>query len=227
MCDECTWHHKTFLVQSVYWHLAIKLYCIVLYWYLDTDRGMFWSQRASVLQDVEEDLRNDSSWRTLAREQRESLTVPTLPRGTFPIACSETALWMSQPWKGKSASTTPTSTDDAVPFTALSTSLCPDTGSSGCPTSTSLSRSAMTWRWKFVTSQNVTICCTGRVGGNLRPECWVLQTAWSLTSLRVEWWRQHCPSSFQPLFLVLHPAWRLPLLLVWKVSTLGRNGPVN
>ena len=29
MCDECTWHHKTFLVQSVYWHLAIKLYCIV------------------------------------------------------------------------------------------------------------------------------------------------------------------------------------------------------
>ena len=33
MCDECTWHHKTFLVQWVYWHLAIKLYCncIVLY----------------------------------------------------------------------------------------------------------------------------------------------------------------------------------------------------
>ena len=29
MRDECTWHHKTFLVQSVYWHLAIKLYCIV------------------------------------------------------------------------------------------------------------------------------------------------------------------------------------------------------
>ena len=29
MCDECTWHHNTFLVQSVYWHLAIKLYCIV------------------------------------------------------------------------------------------------------------------------------------------------------------------------------------------------------
>ena len=29
MCDECTWHHKTFLVQ-LYWHLAIKLYCIVL-----------------------------------------------------------------------------------------------------------------------------------------------------------------------------------------------------
>ena len=28
MCDECTWHHKTFLVQ-LYWHLAIKLYCIV------------------------------------------------------------------------------------------------------------------------------------------------------------------------------------------------------
>ena len=25
MCDECTWHHKTFLVQ-LYWHLAIKLY---------------------------------------------------------------------------------------------------------------------------------------------------------------------------------------------------------
>ena len=28
MCDECTWHHKTFLVQ-LYWHLAIKLYCVV------------------------------------------------------------------------------------------------------------------------------------------------------------------------------------------------------
>ena len=27
MRDECTWHHKTFLVQSEYWHLAIKLYC--------------------------------------------------------------------------------------------------------------------------------------------------------------------------------------------------------
>ena len=27
MCDECTWHYKTFLMQSVYWHLAIKLYC--------------------------------------------------------------------------------------------------------------------------------------------------------------------------------------------------------
>ena len=27
MCDdECTWHHKTFLMQSVYWHLEIKLY---------------------------------------------------------------------------------------------------------------------------------------------------------------------------------------------------------
>ena len=25
MCDECTWHHKTFLVQWC-WHLAIKLY---------------------------------------------------------------------------------------------------------------------------------------------------------------------------------------------------------
>ena len=33
MCDECTWHHKTFLVQSVYWHLAIKLYCIVIVLY--------------------------------------------------------------------------------------------------------------------------------------------------------------------------------------------------
>ena len=34
MCDECTWHHETFLVQSVYWHLAISVivYCIVLYW---------------------------------------------------------------------------------------------------------------------------------------------------------------------------------------------------
>ena len=30
MCDECTWHNKTFLVQSVYWHLAIKLYCIIV-----------------------------------------------------------------------------------------------------------------------------------------------------------------------------------------------------
>ena len=30
MCDECTSHHKTCLVQSVYWHLAIKLYCTVL-----------------------------------------------------------------------------------------------------------------------------------------------------------------------------------------------------
>ena len=29
MCDECTWHHKTFLVQ-LYWHLPIKLYGIVL-----------------------------------------------------------------------------------------------------------------------------------------------------------------------------------------------------
>ena len=28
MCDDCTWHHKTFLVQ-LYWHFAIKLYCIV------------------------------------------------------------------------------------------------------------------------------------------------------------------------------------------------------
>ena len=26
--DECTWHHKTFLVQ-LYWHLAIKLHCVV------------------------------------------------------------------------------------------------------------------------------------------------------------------------------------------------------
>ena len=29
MCDECTWHHKTSLVQSVYWHLATKLYCCI------------------------------------------------------------------------------------------------------------------------------------------------------------------------------------------------------
>ena len=29
MSDECIWHHKTFLVQSVYWHLAIKMYCIL------------------------------------------------------------------------------------------------------------------------------------------------------------------------------------------------------
>ena len=29
MCDECTWHHKIFLVQ-LYWHLAIKLYGIWL-----------------------------------------------------------------------------------------------------------------------------------------------------------------------------------------------------
>lgn len=28
MCDECTWHHNTFLMQ-LYWHLAIQLYCIV------------------------------------------------------------------------------------------------------------------------------------------------------------------------------------------------------
>ena len=27
MCDECTWHHKTFLME-LYWHLAIQLYCI-------------------------------------------------------------------------------------------------------------------------------------------------------------------------------------------------------
>ena len=26
MCDECTWHHKTFLEQ-LYWHLATKMYC--------------------------------------------------------------------------------------------------------------------------------------------------------------------------------------------------------
>ena len=30
LCDECTWQHKTFLVQSAYWHLAIKLYCIII-----------------------------------------------------------------------------------------------------------------------------------------------------------------------------------------------------
>ena len=30
MCDECTWHHNTFVVQSVYWHLAIKLYRIIV-----------------------------------------------------------------------------------------------------------------------------------------------------------------------------------------------------
>ena len=29
MCDECTWHLKTFLVQSLYWQLVIKLYCIL------------------------------------------------------------------------------------------------------------------------------------------------------------------------------------------------------
>ena len=29
MCDECTWHQKAFLVQSVYWHLEIKLYCVL------------------------------------------------------------------------------------------------------------------------------------------------------------------------------------------------------
>ena len=27
MCDECTWHYKTFLVQ-LYWHLTIKMYRI-------------------------------------------------------------------------------------------------------------------------------------------------------------------------------------------------------
>ena len=33
MCHECTWHHKTFLVQSVYWHLAINiiLYTVLYY----------------------------------------------------------------------------------------------------------------------------------------------------------------------------------------------------
>jgi len=30
LCNECTWQHKTFLVQSAYWHLAIKLYCIII-----------------------------------------------------------------------------------------------------------------------------------------------------------------------------------------------------
>ena len=30
MCDECTWHHKTFLVQ-LYWHLAVKLYCVCVH----------------------------------------------------------------------------------------------------------------------------------------------------------------------------------------------------
>ena len=30
MCDECTWNHKTYLVQ-IYSHLAIKLHCIVLH----------------------------------------------------------------------------------------------------------------------------------------------------------------------------------------------------
>ena len=30
MCDECTWRHKTFLVK-LFWHLAIKLYCIKTY----------------------------------------------------------------------------------------------------------------------------------------------------------------------------------------------------
>ena len=29
ICDESTWHHKTLVVQSVYWHLAIKFYCLV------------------------------------------------------------------------------------------------------------------------------------------------------------------------------------------------------
>ena len=29
MCDECNCHNKTFLVQSVYWQLAIQSYCIV------------------------------------------------------------------------------------------------------------------------------------------------------------------------------------------------------
>ena len=35
MCDGCTWHHKTFLVQ-LYWHLAVKLYyivyCVQVWW---------------------------------------------------------------------------------------------------------------------------------------------------------------------------------------------------
>ena len=36
MYDECTWHHKTFLMQ-LYWHLVIKLYILflrVLYMYV-------------------------------------------------------------------------------------------------------------------------------------------------------------------------------------------------
>ena len=39
MCDECTWHHKTVLVQSVYWHLAIKWYCIII---LNQLKPNFW-----------------------------------------------------------------------------------------------------------------------------------------------------------------------------------------
>ena len=30
ICDDCTWHHKTF-PEQLHWHLAIKLYCVVLY----------------------------------------------------------------------------------------------------------------------------------------------------------------------------------------------------
>ena len=51
MCDECTRHHKTFLEQSVYWHLAIQLYCIVKWYCIDivmrskatTTAPLFWA----------------------------------------------------------------------------------------------------------------------------------------------------------------------------------------
>ena len=45
MSDECTWHHKTFLVQ-LYWHLAIKLHCTLCItynlFYRNTTHIIFW-----------------------------------------------------------------------------------------------------------------------------------------------------------------------------------------
>ena len=186
-----------------------------------------WVQPVLFLQETKEVLRKHSWQRMKTTEKQVLLAAHISELERFLTVCSEITLWVSQPWKGKSTSTTPISTGHAVSFTVLSTSPCPDTWSSGCPTFTSLSRHAMTLRWKFVTSQNVTICYTGHVGGNLRPEYWVLQMAWSLTSQHAVWWRQHCQSSFQQNFLVLHPAFSWHLPLVWKVTKLWMKGRIN
>ena len=67
MCDECTWHHKTFLMQSVYWHLAIKLYCILYCKCMPETAGLdcakWW---------------NDSQWPEI---QEEWFTMTRDPRG--------------------------------------------------------------------------------------------------------------------------------------------------